>query len=127
MLSVNFVQPWMGNVYDERINESIPVALMETIEIPPSELERLNAVTNSNEREAALGSLQLEAARAKLMLADADTPEHQTWKDVQSAGGREALWRVAALPAVLILVFGGIHMRDRRMDQTAGADQEQDA
>jgi fucose permease len=127
MLAVNFVQPWMGSVYDERINESIPVEMVETVSIAPAELERINAITNADERAAALAAQRVAAARATLMLADADTAEHETWKQVQSAGGREALWRVAALPAVLILVFGGIYTRDRRMDPTADVDQPQDA
>ncbi len=122
MLAVNFVQPWMGNVYDERINESIPTAMVEQATVEPSDLERIEGIADATTRESELEAARIAAARDALTHADVDTPEGQEWRNVQSAGGREALWRVAALPAVLILIFAGIYFMDRKNGVAHGSD-----
>jgi hypothetical protein len=109
MLAVNFVQPWMGSIYDGRINETIE-AQVETIAIPADALAQVELVTEPTEQIQA----RVAAARDVISKSDKGTPANQTWRDVQSEGGREALWRVAALPVVLVLIFGGIYAMDRK-------------
>lgn len=116
MLAVNFVQPWMGSIYDGRINETI-AAEVETITIPADALTQIEVIVDPAEAEKA----RVAAARDVISKSDAGTPENQTWRDVQSAGGREALWRVAVLPAVLIFIFGGIYAMDRRKGRAGSA------
>lgn len=119
MLAVNFVQPWMGQVYDARIDETIPPAIVAGAEPTAEEIAEANAVEDAAAREAAVERLPLTAARRELRSAPSDAPEHEIWRDVQSEGGREALWRVAVLPAVLIVIFGGVYAMDRRTRRAA--------
>jgi len=109
MLAVNFVQPWMGSIYDDRINETI-AAEVETITIPADALTQIEVIVDPAEAEKA----RVAAARDVISKSDKGTPANETWRDVQSEGGREALWRVAVLPTVLIVIFAGIYVTDRR-------------
>jgi fucose permease len=79
MLSVSFVLPIMGGVYDQATVAALPDGAV------------------------------LEA----LKTAAAGTAEAAQWAQAQAQGGAQALRYVAVLPLVLILVFGGIWMRDR--------------
>ncbi len=123
MLAVFFVQPWMGSIYDERINETIPGEVIAAAVPSADALAAANAIEGADERAAAIERLPLEAARVTLRDAPKETEEYQMWRDVQSEGGREALWRVAALPAVLILIFAGIYFMDRKNGVAHGSDE----
>jgi MFS transporter len=125
MLAVSFVQPWMGKVYDTRIDETIPPEVLAAAVPAGDALAEVSKITDAAERERALEAIRLKAARDALIHAPEGTDAGETWRQVQAQGGAEALLRVASLPAILIVVFGGIYLSDRRKGASNDATREE--